>query len=173
MYPNIRSYCTIRRHHAQKDGKTLFEAPGATESADFLTALYRELKLDYRKFFKMDNLSRLGFLASEILLAGQIDREKANEDVSVILFNRSSSLDVDTACRRSMDSSDNGCPSPSIFIYTLPNIVAGEIAIRNGIFGETAFFIGERFNGEELCRRVTDAFDDDAQKSLCGWVEYD
>jgi hypothetical protein len=39
--------------------------------------------------------------------------------------------------------------------------------------GETAFFIGERFNGEELCRRVTDAFDDDAQKSLCGWVEYD
>src|SRR3712207_7060242 len=32
-------------------------------------------------------------------------------------------------------------PSPSVFVYTLPNIVTGEIAIRNHYHGETHFFV--------------------------------
>ena len=31
--------------------------------------------------------------------------------------------------------------SPAVFVYTLPNIVIGEISIRNKWFGESAFFL--------------------------------
>ena len=34
-------------------------------------------------------------------------------------------------------------PSPSVFVYTLPNIMIGEICIRNHFKGESFFFISE------------------------------
>jgi hypothetical protein len=171
-YLNIISWCSIRNHCVCKDGEKLFEAPEETDLSKFLTALYAKLQIDYRKFFKMDNLAKLGFLASEALLNGHFDREKPHQDMAVILFNRSASLDIDAVYQQSIQDKDNYFPSPSEFVYTLPNIMTGEIAIRNKIFGETACFISEHFNADELCRTVTDVFDDTVQQCLCGWVEY-
>lgn len=172
MYLNIHSYSIIRNNKAIRDGAVLFEASPEQDSAVFLSSLYRELHLDYRKFFKMDHLSKLGFLASEILLENNIDPTAVNEDVSVILFNRSSSLDIDTIYQGTIDDAANYYPSPSEFVYTLPNIVTGEIAIRNKIYGETAFFISEQFDPCRLYDKVADSFDDTVGKILCGWVEY-
>jgi hypothetical protein len=155
-----------------KNGKTVFELPSGEDNADFLVSLYRAAGIDYRKFFKMDNLSRLGFLASEILLAGNAEEETAGGNMSVIFFNSSSSLDIDTVYQGSIRDADNYYPSPSEFVYTLPNIVTGEIAIRRRTHGETAFFISETFDYGMLCERVSASFDDTSQKSLCGWVEY-
>ncbi|MDR0713682.1 MAG: hypothetical protein LBF89_05415 [Bacteroidales bacterium] len=168
---NIQSCCVIRRQSMFKDGKKLFETQLPDHSA-FLSALYRKMKTDYRKFFKMDRLSKLAFLASEALLDGQIDRSLPHPDIAVILFNRSASLDADSIFQQSIRRPDSYYPSPSEFVYTLPNIMTGEIAIRNRIFGETACFVGEYFDTVELCRKVTDVFDDTVQECLCGWAEY-
>ena len=105
-----------------------------------LVELYRRYVGDYPKFFKMDTLSRLGFIAAELLL-------KEEQVDAVILANRSASIKNDTDYLATI-SDDNYYPSPALFVYTLPNIVTGEIAIRHHINGETAFYILE--NAEQL-----------------------
>jgi predicted DNA-binding transcriptional regulator len=106
-------------------------------TADTLKEIYRHLKIDYPKFFKMDNLSKLGFLSAEMLLEN-IDNK---EDVGIVLSTSSSSLETDTAFQKTIKDADNFFPSPSVFVYTLPNIVIGEICIRHKIYGENMMFI--------------------------------
>lgn len=137
-----------------------------------LTSLYKQMIGNYPKFYKMDGLSRLGFVASEILLnaeKGETDKERA-----IIFFNHSSSIASDRNYKESINDKDNYFPSPSIFVYTLPNIVTGEIAIRNHFHGETSFFIlpdkDERMMEEILqasCR------DDQSKSFLTGWIDYE
>lgn len=142
------------------------------EHHSLLTFLYKQMIGNYPKFYKMDGLSRLGFVASEILLnaeKGETDKERA-----IIFFNHSSSIASDRNYKESINDKDNYFPSPSIFVYTLPNIVTGEIAIRNHFHGETSFFIlpdkDERMMEEILqasCR------DDQSKSFLTGWIDYE
>lgn len=142
------------------------------EHHSLLTSLYKQMIGNYPKFYKMDGLSRLGFVASEILLnaeKGETDKERA-----IIFFNHSSSIASDRNYKESINDKDNYFPSPSIFVYTLPNIVTGEIAIRNHFHGETSFFIlpdkDERLMEEILqasCR------DDQSKSFLTGWIDYE
>lgn len=142
------------------------------EHHSLLTTLYKQMIGNYPKFYKMDGLSRLGFVASEILLnaeKGETDKERA-----IIFFNHSSSIASDRNYKESINDKDNYFPSPSIFVYTLPNIVTGEIAIRNHFHGETSFFIlpdkDERMMEEILqasCR------DDQSKSFLTGWIDYE
>jgi 3-oxoacyl-[acyl-carrier-protein] synthase-1 len=143
------------------------------EGEKFLTVLYRSLGIDYPKFFKMDHLSKLGFLASELIFRNDEARFVPREDIAIICFNRSSSLDADTLYQATIQQAENYFPSPSIFVYTLPNIVTGEISIRNKLFGETSFYICEKFDEEQLFRTVINAFQDKSTRSvLVGWIEY-
>lgn len=142
------------------------------EHHSLLTSLYKQMIGNYPKFYKMDGLSRLGFVASEILLnaeKGETDKERA-----IIFFNHSSSIASDRNYKESINDKNNYFPSPSIFVYTLPNIVTGEIAIRNHFHGETSFFIlpdkDERLMEEILqasCR------DDQSKSFLTGWIDYE
>ncbi|MBQ4394179.1 MAG: hypothetical protein II825_02620 [Paludibacteraceae bacterium] len=100
-----------------------------------LVELYRRYVKDYPKFFKMDTLSRLGFIAAELLLKDQ-------QVEAVILANRSASIKNDTDYLATI-TGENYYPSPALFVYTLPNIVTGEIAIRHHIQGETSCYILE------------------------------
>ena len=102
------------------------------QGAALLTEIYRSRVNDYPKFFKMDELSKLGFIASELLLQAEGDRHQDSEDRAVILFNRSSSVTNDRKYQDTIQRPDDYFPSPALFVYTLPNIVTGEIAIRNG-----------------------------------------
>lgn len=101
-----------------------------------LVELYRRYVKDYPKFFKMDTLSRLGFIAAELLLKDQ-------QVEAVILANRSASIKNDTDYLATI-TGENYYPSPALFVYTLPNIVTGEIAIRHHIQGETSCYILEK-----------------------------
>ena len=77
-------------------------------------------------------------MASELLLQAEgAERFVPREDRAVVFFNRSASLQADTAYQATIQDPDNFYPSPAAFVYTLPNIVTGEIAIRNKYFGET------------------------------------
>ena len=126
-----------------------------------LVELYRRYAGDYPKFFKMDTLSRLGFMAAEILL----QKEKVE---AVIFANRSASIKNDTDYLATI-AEGNYYPSPSLFVYTLPNIVTGEIAIRHHIQGETAFYILE--NPEQLEPIVQSQITCCPTPILAGWVE--
>ena len=77
-----------------------------TNSAE-MTELYRSLKIDYPKFFKMDGLSKLGFLASELIFKDDENRFTPNENIAVICFNRSSSLDIDTQYQETIRNNEN------------------------------------------------------------------
>ena len=137
-----------------------------------ITEFYRSLRVDYPKFFKMDNLSKLGFVASEMLLKDAENRFEPREDIAVICFNRSSSLETDTQYEATIARNDNYFPSPSLFVYTLPNIVMGEIAIRNKFFGETSFYILENYDFEKIMQIVESTFSDKTiNEALVAWIE--
>ena len=166
------------------EGKKELGEQEGQEHHSLLTFLYKQMIGNYPKFYKMDGLSRLGFVASEILLnaeKGDTDVERREEEGerlleerAIIFFNHSSSIASDRNYKESINDKNNYFPSPSIFVYTLPNIVTGEIAIRNHFHGETSFFIlpdkDERMMEEILqasCR------DDQSKSFLTGWIDYE
>ena len=154
------------------EGKKELEEQEGKEHHSLLTSLYKQMIGNYPKFYKMDGLSRLGFVASEILLnaeKGETDKERA-----IIFFNHSSSIASDRNYKESINDKNNYFPSPSIFVYTLPNIVTGEIAIRNHFHGETSFFILPD-KDERMMEEILQASCRDAQSKsfLTGWIDYE
>ena len=137
----------------------------------FLKSVYDFLELKYPKFHKMDGLSKLGILGTEILF-----RENSiSTDTALVLSNNASSLETD----RQFQESTKTFASPALFVYTLPNIVLGEISIKFKLQSENAFFIAESFNAE-LLKNYTESLLTSGISSevLCGWLnlqngEYD
>jgi hypothetical protein len=166
----IESYCTIQNNSIVRDGESVFRAD-ANGFYDFSKKAYQYLEINYPKFYKMDNLSKLAFLASELVLKNEIDIAVEN-NIGLVLSNKSSSLDTDVKFQNSISDRDNYFPSPAVFVYTLPNICIGEISIRHQLKSENYFFIFEAFNpvfmrnfaGELIASKKAD-------KVLCGWVE--
>lgn len=147
---------------------------GQTDTnGSLLTSIYREQVGDYPKFFKMDPLCKLGFLASEILLRDEPERFVPRHDRAVVLFNRSGSFASDSLYQHTIADAANYYPSPAVFVYTLPNIVTGEIAIRNKYYGETSFYVLDGAPAGRIAAIVSDLFSDpEVRSALCGWVEY-
>ena len=162
----------LRPDAVEVDGRQL---PIESFGKDLLTALYRQYVGDYPKYYKMDPLSRLGFIASELLLQAEgAERFVACDDRAVIFFNHSSSVCADRQYIETIADPDNCFPSPSVFVYTLPNIVTGEIAIRNCYHGETSFYILPR-QDDRLMQQILQAscLDSATQSILCGWLDYE
>ena len=177
--PELRKLHSV---HITPDGAWVdgeaFPVNAGQEGNSLLTAVYKQMGGDYPKYYKMDGLCRLGFIASELLLRaeqtggtlpGGLDRSRA-----VVLFNRSSSVASDKRYLSSIADKDNYFPSPSVFVYTLPNIVAGEIAIRNGYHGETSFYILPEKDEQQMETLMRTAFMDRQTTSLlAGWIDYE
>jgi len=163
----ITSYCTIEHNVVYKNAIPLFENRGVDLPA-FLLSAYHHFGLNYPKFYKMDNLSKLGWLASEILLKDGFIKDHQPEEVGLILSNANSSLDSD----KKYNNSISDIPSPALFVYTLPNIMIGEICIRNNFKGEDAFFIFEKFNAGFIYAYAANLLTNNALKAcICGWVD--
>ena len=144
---------------------------GDTISTANIAGLYREFVGDYPKFFKMDSLCKLGFIGSELLLKGINAEEK--ENAAIILFNRNGSLITDRNYQKTI-TDDNYFPSPALLVYTLANIVTGEIAIRNKIYGESSFYV---LNNQDM-DLMNDIINNTYLTSsptfiLTGWVDFD
>ncbi len=134
-----------------------------------LAELYRKQIGDYPKFFKMDLLCRVGFIASEMLLQQEnAERFVPCDDRAVILAGRYGCIHNDRAYEETIQP-DNYFPSPSLFIYTLPNIVTGEIAIRNKYLGETMYYALER--EEQLLPLVEATLSGKITSVLGGWID--
>lgn len=142
-----------------------------------LSELYKARIKDYPKFYKMDTLCKLGFVASELLLNEEVNgslRFLPCEDRAIVLFNRSGSINTDKNYQVSIQDTENYFPSPSVFVYTLSNIVCGEIAIRNKYYGEASFYVLDQLDAESMAHHICNTFQDISLSSvLGGWVDYE
>lgn len=134
---------------------------------DFAKLVYKNFNFDYPKFHKMDSLSKLAFMASEMIL-----KDEKNKKTALVFANKSSSLDTDMKYQESINNSENYFPSPAVFVYTLPNICIGEISIRHQLKTENAFFVLDEYDDDFLktyCENLLKS--GKAEQVLCGWVE--
>lgn len=141
-----------------------------------LTELYRNHIVDWPKFFKMDTLSKAGFVASELLIKELGEHRLGSEEFAqgraIVLFGATASLCADRNYQETIQDKDNYYPSPALFVYTLPNIVTGEIAIRNHWRGETSFYVTEAPDAAQMAFHLACAFQDQVTDSiLAGWVD--
>jgi len=170
----ITSYCRIKNQTIEVNGKAIPIGEN-NAGAGFLIEAYKQLGLNYPKFHKMDAMCKLGFIATEAALQGSgfIERNKP-ENIAIVITNKSSSLDTDRVHQNSINDIDKYLPSPSVFVYTLPNIIIGEIAIKNKIIGENAFFVAESFD-EKLLVMHNKLLINQSQTTalISGWVDYD
>jgi hypothetical protein len=165
----VHNYCRIRNRTISGPQGVLFQADAAASLEDFLEQAYMWTQAGYPKFYKMDRLAKLGFLAAEVLLKGRkLADEAGPESVALVLSNAHASLDTDA---RYLESTKT-MASPALFVYTLPNIVAGEICIRHGFKGEYAFFVSEAFDAALLCEYTGMVLSQPSiQSCLTGWVD--
>lgn len=164
----------LHRVHILPDGVTLdgMRLTVQSQGAGLLSEIYRKYVGDYPKYHKMDALSRLAFLATELLLSrGDVPQDSGR---ATILFNRTSSVVADRCHLGSIAKPGEFYPSPSVFLGTLPNIATGEIAIRHGYTGETSLYITD-FRDEALMKKVvSSSFSLGGFRSLiCGFVDCD
>lgn len=165
----ITAHTAIVHTAVYRNGELLFTDEKTASVPDFLVAAYKHFSIEYPKFYKMDHLCKLGFLAADVLVRGGKSTEQYKpEEVGLVLSNTNASLDADIHYFETIKN----IPSPAQFVYTLPNIVIGEISIRHHYKGENAFFVSEKFDAPFMWFYVNDLFRRTALKAcICGWVE--
>ena len=170
---NILIEGEINATTAKVNGQTILQRTDGAE--DWFTQIYHTLGMQYPKFFKMDRLCKAGILGAELLLKDyDFDRENVKADWGIILMNSASSLDNDRHFQETIVP-DNYYPSPAVFVYTLANIVTGEIAIRHKTGGESSFYVMPSFDAKSMDTLVLQSFKANPELThiLCGWVNVD
>lgn len=163
----IKASCVISRETVYTNDVAVYGLPGAA-LPNFLQGAYQFFGCNYPKFHKMDNLGKLGFLASELVLKPSEMERYAPADRGIVLANANASLDTDLKYYETV----HAMASPALFVYTLPNIVIGEISIRNQFKGENAFFVFNGFDATFMHRYVTNLFASNlVQVCVCGWID--
>lgn len=158
------NYCYISSQEIYLNGQLLTNI----EEDVTLKNHYKYIAIDYPKFYKMDNLSKLSFIGWNLLKKELALTNYKDDEIHLIFANQTASTDTDL---KFVESYENGNPSPSLFVYTLPNILTGELAIFEKWFGENCFFISESFNSELFEEQIKFALDKGAKACLVGWIE--
>lgn len=170
---HIKSYVHIKNNTVSLNGKVIY-TDNEPDFKSFIKGAYKATETKYPKFFKMDSLSKLAFLAGDIILnAEQLSIEEEN-NIALVFSNKASSLDTDRKHQDSIQNKNNYYPSPAVFVYTLPNICIGEISIKHKLYSENSFFIFDSFNAAHLEGYASSLLTDNkSDQVLCGWTEYD
>ena len=143
-----------------------------SSGSGMLKEIYAQRIGNYPKFHKMDILCQLGFIASELLLISEAGaRFKERDDRAVILSGLNSSYYTDVQYQKTILDKDNYFPSPSLFVYTLPNIVTGEIALRNNYHGETSYIVVENKQQMEWHIDTLTKTSRTFNSMICGWID--
>ncbi len=142
-----------------------------TDFGRFIREAFKHLGESNMKFYKMDDLCKLGYVAAGYLLK-QATTTLLPQETGIVLANASASLDTDLKHQTLIDSGGNEAASPAVFVYTLPNVVAGEICIRHKIQGENTFFIAPQYDATRLEQYARIAMTDGGLKRcVVGWCE--
>ena len=139
---------------------------------EMLKDIYTKKIGNYPKFHKMDILCQLGFIASELLLMSEGgERFQKRNDRAVIIFGLNSSYHADVQYQETISDKENYFPSPSLFVYTLPNIVTGEVALRNNYHGETSYLVVENKQQMEWHIDTLTKTCTSFNSMICGWID--
>ncbi|AGY53878.1 3-oxoacyl-[acyl-carrier-protein] synthase, KASII [Bacteroidales bacterium CF] len=134
-----------------------FSLSGTDGFHDIIRDWNRRLENTDLKFFKMDDLSKLGYIGVLKLLKDNPEFSDILPEKRGLFFgNTSSSLASDIRHVAAIGAEDDLKASPAIFVYTLPNVVLGEICIKNKFKGENTFFVfnpSEKINATEILLR--------------------
>lgn len=133
-------------HAFSARGQLICQRAADMDMKGWLKRCYQALDMSYPKFHKMDEQCRVGVLLAEPIMA-QVSDMHAKVKTGVFLINRSASIYTDSIFYNSYTKES---ASPARFVYTLPNIVIGEIAIRYKLLGEHGFFIMDEIDSESL-----------------------
>lgn len=160
------SFLRINNGVATRNGVPLLHLPKADPEE-----LYRALQGGYPKFFKMDVLSKCAWLGAEALLREGdallyegMDKNK----IAVVLATKNGCLQTDKRYAETLTT----IPSPALFVYTLPNIMLGEICIRHGFKGEQLCLVQPAFHAEELHFWAHDLLTNRGMDAcLTGWAD--
>lgn len=168
MKSKVITHCSIKNNTISLDGKPIFSTE-KTDVASFLKAAFVELNQAYSKFYKMDNLAKLAFLGVEYLLQNNTITFGENE-VALAVQNANSSADTDWKHQQSINQ--NTMASPAVFVYTLPNILLGEIAIKHKWYGENLFKLAPAFSFANWQQDAEQLFAlNKANYCIGGWAE--
>ncbi|PZD76826.1 hypothetical protein [Mesonia sp. K7] len=160
----IQGSVIIRNDQVFKNGDKIFQPDINVDRKDFLKAVYTFLEISYPKFHKMDDLCKLGILATEILQ----QNKPINSQTGLVFQNKSGSLVSDFNHQQII----NDFASPAIFVYTLPNIVMGEVCIMYQLNSENFFFINPHFDCNFVYHYTQNLLENkSSQEIVCGWVE--
>jgi len=164
----ITRYCKAESGQATLNGSQCLPIPSSSLE-ELVAALVQQNHVVHPRFGKMDRLSQLGFTIAEIVLQGtNLAAKHEPHKVGVVLSNSASSLDTDM---KFWESTSN-IPSPSLFVYTLPNIVLAEICIKNNFKGENYFFVSEKMDAHLLFCHISEMLTNNrVDACLGGWVE--
>jgi hypothetical protein len=170
----ITSYAHIKHNQVSVNGEIVFQSSSSVSLAEFLSEAYKALGVSYPKFHKMDAQCKLGFLCAEFALKGtNFLTENDLSKTAIVLSNSASSLETDRVHKHSIDDKSNYFPSPAVFVYTLPNITIGELAIKYKITGENAFFVSEQLDADLLVNYTEALMQSGSEAAVVGWVEVD
>ena len=168
MSLHIAHHIRISASGIRKDGSSLCPAESREAGPE---EWYRRFGMAYPRFFKMDDLCKWAWAGAECLLKGEsgfISEGVAGERTAIVLFTKSGCLQADRRYAETLSS----VPSPALFVYTLSNIMLGEIAIRHGFKGEQLCMVQDRFDSGELQFWVEDLLLNKGMEAcLCGWVD--
>lgn len=169
----IKEYCRISNNRIMLNDELLLEDLGS-DFTTFIKLAYKKMDTNYPKFFKMDDLSKLGFLATDILLKTVTQDSEMPKNIALVFSNSASSLQTDRKHQESIVDKENYFPSPAVFVYTLPNICLGEISIKHRLYSENSFFIFNHFNADYLHDYASSLIKTEkADEVLCGWINCD
>ena len=170
MSLGIQSYCSFTTYGIYRDGEPILLNDNSLFDG-FALKLYKQFEIGYSKFHKMDSLCKLATLTSEFLLdKGQLLENVPSEEIAIILGNTSSSIISDTIHQESIDE----LPSPAVFVYTLPNIMIGEMCIKYKITGENSCFEMSGFDDAFLHQYVDYLFKKENYKyCVTGYIDFD
>ena len=165
----ITSYCHLTNESCLVNGQQI--AGMDNEYTDsWLKQLYKNQEIVYPKFYKMDTLSQTGFILTELLKRTNprlIDAYQ-DDEIALLFANRFSSVDSDVRFQRSYQETS---PSPALFVYTLPNIVLGELAIYNKWYGENMFAVLPKFAADFYVSYAEILLSTGSEAVLCGWLD--
>jgi hypothetical protein len=171
---HITAFCKVDSGTINLNHALIFSEPEHEDPVSFFKSAYKHFMLNYPKFYKMDKLCQLAFVCSDLLMKdSRITEKYCTEEIAIIIANGSASLEIDTEHQSTISDSNNYFPSPAVFVYTLPNILMGEIAIRNKIKGENTFFIFDKFDADFMSSYVDSLLNTGKAKCcIAGWVDF-
>jgi hypothetical protein len=170
----IISYAHIKHNQVSVNGEVVFQSNSSMALIEFLSEAYKTLGVSYPKFHKMDAQCKLGFLCTEFAMKGtSFLIENDLSKTAIVLSNCASSIETDRVHQHSIDDKSNYFPSPAVFVYTLPNITIGELAIKHKINGENAFFVSEQLDADLMVNYTEALMQSGTEAAIVGWVEVD